>query len=89
MAIRSEDHLITERSQADRIYVLWAGSPIAHYGAPIRRRISYSGCPRAECSSAVPIQMPYVIQRKGDSRRDTNIRTFSSDDASFLNQEPF
>jgi hypothetical protein len=72
---------------------MWAGSQIGHYGAPIRRRISHAGCHRAECGSAVPIQMPYVIQQEGDSRRDTNtgtfIRTFSSAEPSFLNQEPF
>jgi hypothetical protein len=45
--------------------------------------------PRVECGSAVPIQLAYVIQDKGDSVPDTNIRSFSNDEASFLNQEPF
>jgi hypothetical protein len=39
--------------------------------------------------SAVPIQMLYLIQREGDSSRDTNIRTFSIEEASFLDEEPF
>jgi hypothetical protein len=92
MAIRSEDHLTTEHAQADRsLYHVGrvARRPSAHYEASIGRRISCAGSPRAECGSAVPIQMPYVIQHEGDSRRNTNIRTFSSDEASFLNQEPF
>ena len=60
--------------------------PFAHFGAPISRKISYTGCPRAECGTAVPIQIPSVIQQRGDSRRDTYIHTFSTDEASLFNQ---
>jgi len=43
-------------------HVMWAGSAIVYYEAPIRRRISCAGCPRAECGSPVPLQLAHVIQ---------------------------
>lgn len=74
MAIRSEDHLATERAQADRsLYHVggFAIHPFSHCGAPIRRKISYTDCPPTECGTAVPTQIPSVILQRGDSRWDT------------------
>jgi hypothetical protein len=84
---RSEDHRTTERAQADRSrhpVGRFGIHPFAHYGAPIRRKILYAGCPRAECGAAVPIQISSVIQQRGDSRRDRY--SFSTDEASLFKQ---
>lgn len=93
LAIRPSlrDAANSERAQADRSpYHVgrFNKRAFAHCGSPGKRKISYTGRHLAECGTAVPFLMPFVIQRRAVSKPDKCIHVFSTNEATLFNRNP-